>query len=110
MWSYAKMTLWAVVWLLLWIFLLPFRRGRENCLTWAMKKQDKQGGYLVIRWCRTNRVKGLKWPHFLWMDDKHSDKLEHFIPDEDEHSEKVVPMPWFKGSARKGDKEDHNEN
>lgn len=91
MWSYFKLTIWAIIWLLLWIFVAPFRKGRHNCLTWAQHKQDTEGGYLVIRWCRTNKVRWIKWPHFLWLDKKHADLLEHCIPKEDEHTEKSLP-------------------
>lgn len=106
MWSYFKITIWAVLWLLIWIFIAPFRKKRDNCLTWAMKKYDNEGGYLVIRWCRTNRVRWIKWPHFLWMDAKHHDKLEHCIPTKNEHSEKTFPNPWFDSYIKKGDKEE----
>ncbi len=103
MWSYFKITCWAILWLILWIFMLPFKGKRDNCLTWAMRKQDSEGGYLVIRWCRTNRIKGLKWPHFLWLDETHHKYLQHYIPKKKNHDEKVIPCPWFHGYVKKGD-------
>lgn len=106
MWSYFKITVWAVVWLMIWFFIAPFRKKRHNCLTWAMRKYDRQGGYLVIRWCRTNRFKFLRWPHFLWLDEKYHHHLKHCIPRENEHTEKTLPDPWFKSCIKKGDDDD----
>lgn len=106
MWSYARITVWAIVWLIIWFFIVPFRRKRDNCLTWAMRKYDEEGGYLVIRWARTSRWKWLRWPHFLWLPpDKHKE-LQHCIPKEDAHTEKSVPTPWFDSEIKQGDEED----
>lgn len=103
MWSYFKITVWAVLWLIIWIFIAPFRKKRDNCLTWAMRKYDEEGGYLVIRWCRTNRFRWIKWPHFLWLPASEHKKLEHCIPKENEHTEKTIPCPWFESYIKKGD-------
>lgn len=106
MWSYFKLTVWAVLWLWLLAFFFIFtRKGRDNCLSWAMRKHDEDGGYIVIRWCRSNKVRWLNWPHFLWLDKKHGEHLMHYVPVEKDHDEKFVPHPWFKGHIKKGDNE-----
>jgi hypothetical protein len=111
MWSYFKLTIWAILWLLLWVVIAPFRGSKDNCLTWAMRKHDEEGGYLVIRWCRTNKFRWIKWPHFMWLDKKHHKHLKHCIPKEDATTDKFIPHPWFHGRIKKGDsKEDGEEN
>lgn len=104
MYSYFKLTVWAVVWLIIWFVVLPLRRGRENCLTYAVQRWDKEGGYLVIRWCRSNKSRWLVWPHFLWIDSKYHRFMEHAVPVEKEHDEKLVPAPWFAPKIKHGDK------
>lgn len=106
MWSYFKISVWAIVWLVLWILFAPIRKKRDNCLTWAMKKCDNDGGYLVIRWNRTSKFKLLRWPHFLWLNPKQHQNLESWQPLEDTHSEKIFPLPWFDGHIKKGDNDD----
>ena len=106
MWSYFKITCWAVVWLMIWIFISPIRKSRDNCLTWAMEKYDNEGGYLVIRWCRSSKYNWFRWPHFLWLDEKHHHHLEHVIPKENAHSEKAIPCPWFESKIKYGDDDD----
>lgn len=111
MFSYLKLTTWAVVWLFLWIFFLPIRKGRENCLTYALRRWDQDGGYLVIRWCRSNKVTWLKWPHFMWIDEKHGARfVEHAVPIKDEDTLKYVPRPWFNPKIKKGDGKEVEEN
>ena len=106
MWSYFKLTWWACFWFVLWIIFAPIRKGRDNCLTYALEKWDKEGGYLVIRWCRSNKVKWLRWPHFMWLDDKYQRFVEHAVPSKDEFELKYVPKPWFDPVVRKGDPKD----
>lgn len=99
MWSYFKLIGWGTFWFIIWAATFPWRNGRENCLTWAVDKWDKQGGYLVIRWCRYNKQPWIKWPHFLWLDDKYHHYLEHIIPQEEletgESELRTVPKMWF---------------
>jgi len=109
MWNYFKLTVWAIFWLMLLVVMIPFRKKRDNCLTWAQRKQDNEGGYLVIRWCRTSKVRWLRWPHFLWMSDNDEHCLQHYIPKEHAHTEKLLPRPWFDGVIKYGDK-DKDEN
>lgn len=108
MWSYAKLTFWAFAWIVLWIVFLPFRRGRDNCLTWAIDKWDNDGGYLVIRWCRTSKYKWFTWPHFMWISDEVGQKyVQHLIPPPDHCRMRAVPCPWFDGEVVTGDKNAH---
>lgn len=106
MWSYAKLTLWAVTWLILWVVFKPVQKGRQNCLTYALKKWDKEGGYFVIRWCRSSKYNWLIWPHFLWLDEKYGRYLEHAVPIDDNHTKQPVPSPWFKEKVKQGDRKD----
>ena len=106
MWSYFKLTMWAIIWLVLWFIFLPVRKGRQNCLTYALEKWDTEGGYLVIRWCRSNKVTWFKWPHFMWLDGKYQRYVEHAVPYKDEYVEKFMPEPWFEPKIRKGDPPD----
>jgi len=59
MWSFIKLGGWVILWSIAWFFVLPFRKGRHNCLTWAVEKWDTEGGYLVIRWCRSDTLAAL---------------------------------------------------
>lgn len=105
MWSYAKLTFWACFWFALWIIVAPIRHGRDNCLTYALRKWDEEGGYLVIRWCRSNKVRWIQWPHFLHLSYKHGERfLEHAVPKEKEHDEQLLPHPWFEPKVKVGDK------
>lgn len=110
MFDYFKLTAWAVFWFVMWILFAVVRKGRDNCLTWALRKQQKEGGYLVIRWCRTNRIKWLKWPHFLYLSNEHNEVLQHYIPVRDEKKRKYFPHPWFEGRIKQSDSEDGEEN
>jgi hypothetical protein len=80
-------------------------------MTWAVDKFDNDGGYLVIRWCRTSNHR-FKWPHFLWLPaDKHQ-HLQHVVPQDIENfSKKMIPSPWFDPQKLHGDGEDtHKDN
>lgn len=107
--SYLKLLAWGILWGLAWIVSCPWRQGRDNCLTWAVKKWQHEGGYLVIRWCRHNTVKWVSWPHFLWLDEKHHHHLEHRLPIEPD-SGHFLPAAWFDGQNVVGDPEDVVEN
>lgn len=109
MWSYFKLTSWACFWFVLWLVFAPFRYGRDNCLTYALKKWQTSGGYLCIRWCRSNKVRWIQWPHFLWLDEKHGERfLQHAVPIKKEHDEQFVPHPWFEPKIKVGDKRREN--
>jgi len=110
MWSYFKITLWAIIWLFVWLVVFPFRKNRDNCLTWAMKKFDEEEGYLVIRWCRSSKYKWLRWPHFLWLSKEHHEILQHCIPKEETTNKKIFPQPWFNGYVKQGDEDESKEN
>ena len=102
MWSFIKLGFWTVMWSVAWFFVLPFRKGRDNCLTWAVRKWDEEDGYLVIRWCVSNKQQWIKWPHFMWMDKKHWKNVEHLIPTKEEERH-LLPKPWFDGRHAKAD-------
>lgn len=110
MWSYFKLIAWGAFWFVAWAITFPWRHGRENCLTWAVDKWNNDGGYLVIRWCRHNKYPWIKWPHFLWLDEKYHVYLEHIIPQEDLGERHIIPKPWFTPVNRVGDPEDNIEN
>lgn len=104
--SFIKLVTWIVVWVLLWFPFLLFRKGRDNCLTWALRKWEAEGGYLVIRWCRSSKSSWFVWPHFLWMSDEHEKNVVHLVPTKKEQREQChrIPRPWFNGAVVKGDK------
>lgn len=109
--SYTKVLIWGIIWLFVWIISTPFRHRRDNCLSWAIEKWERDGGYLVIRWCRTSKHSWMTWPHFLWLpEDKHHD-LQHAIPvEEQDDDERLVPKLWFNPRFIQGDPEDVREN
>lgn len=107
MFSYIKITTWAVMWLILFMIFMIFRQGRDNCLTWALRKFDSDDGYLVIRWCRSSTITWFRWPHFLWLDKNHHAQLTHYVPQESKQG-KFFPQPWFRGKIKQGD--DPNDN
>lgn len=110
MWSFFKLVMWGLTWFLAWILTLPLKKADEdNCLTYALNKWDTEGGYLVIRWCRSNKFKWIRWPHFLWLDQSFDRVVEHYVPVEDDSRPQVVPKPWFKGRIVYNDPEDHSE-
>lgn len=100
-----KLMFWFVMWIPTWLLTYRLKKpGQENCMTWAIKKWDQDGGYLVVRWCRSSRHEWFKWPHFLWLpEDKHQD-LQHVIPiDFTLLDKKHIPSPWFDPQERSGD-------
>ncbi len=113
MWSYLKVLAWGFAWYPVWLITLPFKQNRDNCLTYALKKWDKEGGYLVIRWSRSNRFRYVRWPHFLWLDYRWHTRLEHIIPEQEFKGQKhTLPKPWFTPRVVHGDPENgiHSEN
>ncbi len=108
MYSYFKIILWGCVWFWIWLFTYFFvKREKGNCLTWSVKQFDEKGGYLVIRWCKSNKLRWFSWPHFLWLDEEHSKLLKHYIPKDKDYTEKkTVPKPWFEGKIKHGDTDD----
>jgi len=104
MWIFVKLVLWGMLWIPIWLFTLPFKGKKENCLTWAVKQWKNKGGYLVIRWCRSNRLKWIRWPHLLWLDEKYNRHLQHIVPDgELFEAGNYFPRPWFEPKVRVGD-------
>lgn len=102
-----KLIFWFVLWIPTYYITVWFKKkGQENCMTWAVSQWDKEGGYLVVRWCRSARHSWFRWPHFLWLPaDKHQD-LEHVIPVNCDHLEKKhIPNPWFDPQHIRGDEE-----
>lgn len=110
MWSYVKLILWGMAWCVLWITFQPWRKERNNCLTWAVDKWNKDGGYLVIRWCRHTTLSWIVWPHFLWLDEKYHIYLEHVVPVEGDNPDHLLPSAWFEEKHMVGDPEDVVEN
>ena len=108
MWSFTKLVGWGVILLIFWPIITFYRFCRkkprvDNCVTWAVREWDKKPeSYLVIRWCRSSRTH-LKWPHFMWMDAKHHNQVEHFLPDVDQQDTKFIPDLFFHGHVVSGD-------
>lgn len=115
MWSFLKLVAWGVLWTPFWLVTAVFRKlikrpRLDNCLSWALRKWTSEGGYLVIRWCRSNKITFIRWPHFLWLPpDKHQE-LKHFIPKVENQHLRFVPDPWFEGKIQTGDSENIIEN
>jgi len=105
MWNYFRLAVWACIWMLLWILTAPFRKGRDNCLTWALRQQRKHGGYLVIRWSATDKnvPEHLKHPHFAWLPPEAHIHTHHYFPKEG-RNEDLIPDLWFEGIVEKGDR------
>jgi len=104
MWSYMRLALWAMFWFLGWVISYPFKKGRHNCLTWAVQQwEEREGGYLVIRWSRSSKHHWFKWPHFLYLPEGKDENLEQFLPDRDEDLVHSIPKAWFHGHIKKGD-------
>lgn len=106
MWTFVKIIIWGLAWFPCWLVTLAWRGTKDNCLVWALNKFDAEGGYLVIRWCRSNKIPFVKWPHFLWLPEEHHVHLRHIVP-ADEHGgeEHKLPVPWFAYEERQGDPE-----
>lgn len=110
--GFFKLLFWMNLWAVTYIVTYPFKPSKhgDNCLTYALRRWAKDDGYLVIRWCRSNMISWVKWPHFLWLDSTNHQNLHHLIPDDDSSSRKhLIPDLWFKGHTKNGDDED-NEN
>jgi len=102
--NFAMLVLWAIIGLLVWVVTAPFRRGRDNCLTWALRQQRQKGGYVVIRWGRSG---WWRHPHFGWMPEEFHVGTQHYVPAEDEANEKTIPDFWFDGVVKQGDGNEH---
>ena len=104
MWTFVKIICWGLLWFPVWLVVLPFKKNKDNCLVWALHKFNTEGGYICIRWCRSNRFSFIKWPHFLWLPPEHHIKLQHVVPvntiNGEEHK---LPNPWFVPEHRYGD-------
>ena len=115
MWSFIKLVIWGLLWTLAWGATTVVRRitkkpRLDNCLSWAMRRWDEESGYLVIRWCRSSKIKWFKWPHFLWLpEDKHK-HLRQFVPRVEDQEMQFFPDIWFEGKVQRGDDEDIIEN
>jgi len=104
--SFIRLALWILFWSIVWPIMQLFRKkGQHNCVTWALNEwEEKEDGYIVIRWCRSSRFKWLRWPHLLFLDQENNDKLRHFLPnDSSKIDKKVIPDIWFDGTEATGD-------
>jgi len=70
-----------------------------------MKRWEQQpDGYIVIRWSRSNKYPWLRWPHFLFIEPHHHDKMVHLLPKDATQIEKhLIPAIWFDGEITNGD-------
>ena len=105
--SFFRLLVWANIWFIIWLVFTPFRKGRQNCLTYAIEKWDKEDGYLVLRWAKNSKSKLSQWPHFLWLDGKHHVHLEH-IDSDDNNEKRIIPKCWFEPNVIYGDPKDSN--
>ena len=104
MWYYFRLTVWACIWLVAWTVTYPFRRGRDNCLTWSLRQIKENGGYLVVRWSVSKRLPAvLLHPHFGWLPTDDHDAAYHYVPKEGTN-EGLIPRLWFDGVVEKGDR------
>ena len=78
--SLLSLIFWGIIFLIVWTVTWPFKGNKTNCFVWAVEKWEKEGGYLVIRWCQADTK--FKWPHFLWLPNQHS-QLKHAYPKDD---------------------------
>lgn len=68
---------------------------RGNCITWAVAKWRRDGGYLLVRKSHWG------WfPHFLWAAKAPEDCLS-FKPTNPKRQK--CPPPWFRGEVMRGD-------
>lgn len=113
--SFIILVMWGFIWLLTWPTVTFYRwiakkPHLDNCFTWAVKKwENNKDGYLVIRWCRSSHT-GIKWPHFLFLEQKDHQQLMHFMPLTDEQHLKFIPEAFFEGKVQKGDPKETIEN
>jgi hypothetical protein len=104
------------MWIPGWIITTIIRKTRkkprlDNCLTWALRKWDKEGGYLVIRWCTSAKYPWMRWPHFMWLSSQYHEELRHFIPRDDvAKPERVIPALFFQGKVVRGEHEENVDN
>lgn len=104
MWTFVKIIIWGILWYPVWLVTLPLKGKKNNCLIWALDKFDEEDGYLCIRWCRSNKIPFIKWPHFLWLPEEHHEYLQHIVPaGEVQGEEHKLPVPWFPVEHRMGD-------
>lgn len=80
----------------------------DNCLSWAARRWQAEEGYLVIRWCRSNKLPFVRWPHFAWLAAEHHDKLKHFMPRDQSMGKHYLPDLWFDGRIQTGDPPDED--
>lgn len=113
--SLIRLVFWGLLWIPAWFITnlirhLTKKPRLDNCLTWAVRKWESDGGYLVIRWARSAKYRWMRWPHFLWLpEDKHQD-VKHFLPKVDDQHMKLIPNAWFEGKIQTGDPPDVLEN
>jgi len=113
--SLVRLLVWGALWVVAWIATtlvrtLQKRPRMDNCLTWAIRKWDRDGGYLVIRWCRSAKYSWMRWPHFLWLSSDDHLHLRHLMPKQDDQHTRIVPKMWFEGKVRVGDHPNELEN
>ena len=82
--SLMSLIFWGTVFLIVWAVTWPLKGNKTNCFVWAVNQWEKEGGYLVIRWCQADTK--FKWPHFLWLANERSN-LVHVYPEEDKENE-----------------------
>jgi hypothetical protein len=78
-----------------------------NCLTFALKKFWKEGGYIAFRRTRVEKFekrKPGKWFHVLWIKDLKDAVIEHYVPIKFNRN-KLLPPVNFKGYVKKDDKD-----
>ena len=114
MWSFFKLMVWGIIWLITWPCVTLYRHIRkrprvDNCFTWAIRQWQNNDGYLVIRWCRSSKT-NVKWPHFLWLDIDDHENLRHFLPLRENQEHKYFPDAFFEGRVRTGDPKENIEN
>ena len=100
-----KLIFWFTMWIPTYAITVWFKKkGQENCMTWAVDKFENEGGYLVVRWCRSARHDWLRWPHFLYLPADQHHVLQHVIPVDCSRLEKKhIPEPWFDPQRVQGD-------
>lgn len=113
--SFIKLLAWGCLWLPAWAVTVTIRHfqkkpKQDNCLSWALRKWNNHGGYLVIRWCRSNTIKWIQWPHFLWLPPSYHEDLRHYVPKEEDQTRHVLPAPFFEGQVVQGDPPETLEN
>lgn len=103
--QFFRLTLWIIFWFFTWPVLKLFqKKGQQNCVTWALDEWKRKDGYLVIRWCRSSKYQWFRWPHLLFLDQEHHEKLRHFLPqDTSKLKKRLIPDMWFDGKEKQGD-------